>query len=468
MRFLPVLCAFLATGCIGAGAPADGTRPAARWAGAHVEVLCHVSCGADSTRVVAVAESAWARSAEVFGGLRSYRPVTIHLVDSAGYAEADRRYNGGARLANGAFSEQRSRSAWITVSPAALAEHANTLGLPAHTLRGIAHEVYHLVSYQALQYGTALPDWLAEGGAVWVEQATAQALGVLAPVEEDPWASTLYWLAADRLPVAPATWLADFLAEGPETVGADSGDYGLRLALFAFLKEEEPALLDRLIQAAREAQSRSFVSGGMAVVARGTLTKTELEDLHDRFTRRVAEGRNRAGWLEGRRHLGTAGDVWRQGGFGEASAVALRWGQPLRAPYRVRGVLEPLTGEESSFTVMVDWTAGSALHVTLRGDGLVTLRQHLGNALEKEPARILARGGNAARPLTGPVPFEVRVLEDQVVVLLDGVETARGRRRPRVGPTRWGLAVSAQGAALWRNVVAETFTPPAELEVRVR
>jgi len=460
-----LLCAAIA-GCADASAPPEETGAPERHGGPHVEVFCHASCGRDSLRVVAVAEGAWTRAAAVFGGLPRYRPVTIHLVDQAGYAAADRRLNGGRRLANGAFSEARSRSAWIAVSPAPLAAHADRLGLPPHTLRGIAHEVFHLVSYQAVRYGTHLPDWLAEGGAAWVEGQTVQSMGILAPAREDPWASTLLWLAGDRIPSAPRLWLADMLTEGPEVVGADSGDYGLRLALFSFLQAEQPALLERIIRAARSAPRASFVGGTIAGAVHGALDERELSRLQRSFQRQVRSWRAHAGWLEGRRHLGTAGSIWPQGGFGEASAVALRWDQPFSGPYRVRGVVEPLSGEGSSFTVMVDWTLRRAVHATLRGDGLVTVREHLGADLEKEPARILARGGSPTIPLDGPTPFEVRVLEHEIILLLDGREAARAARRSAPPDARWGLAVSAEGAVLWHDVVAEAL--PARLTVELR
>jgi hypothetical protein len=463
---LPAALVFaVVAGCVGASARSEPDQPPERFTGPHVEVLCHTSCGRDSLRVVEVAESAWVRSAAVFGGLPRFRPVTVHLVDQDAYAAADRRLNGGRRLANGAFSQAGTRSAWITVSPASLAEHVERLGLPPHTLRGIAHEVYHLVSYQAVRYGLMLPDWLAEGGATWVERQTAEALGVLASTEEDPWASTLLWLAGDRLPPSPER-LADLLAEGPEEVHADSGDYGLRLALFAYLMEEEPDLLRRIIRAAQRADRPAFVGGTIAGVVHGTLDAADIARLQRDFSRRVTDWRGRAGWLEGRRHLGTAGRDWLQGGFGTAPAVALRWDPPRDVPYRVRGRVEPLSGDGSSFTVMVDWTPQRAMHAIIRADGLVTLREHRGAGLEKEPGRIVGQGGSTAHPRRGPTAFEVRVLRHEIVLLIDGQVAARAVRRQSAARTRWGLAVSAGGAAIWRDVVVDDMAAPLRVELR--
>ena len=164
-----------------------------------------------------------------------------------------------------AFSSPQRRAAFVELIPPVDAAALRDRGLPAPTLRLVAHEAAHLALAEAAGGAPGLPDWLSEGAALAVEREVARRRRLFAGTR-DPRFAAQTWRTYALLRTGRAPSLEAVLTEAPN-VASDRYGYALRALAFAFLRRERPDLWSRLIEAAGERLGEEGVADSLAVVA---------------------------------------------------------------------------------------------------------------------------------------------------------------------------------------------------------
>ena len=425
--------------------------------GAHFRVVLHFESPGGAEQALATAEAAWPHAVEFFGvgGDPLDPPLSVHIYSSSSdYRRVEKALTGGRFRRHLAFSHLSTRTAHIALQPHLTAEAIERLGLPAQTLRLVAHEASHVASYHAYHTSLWMPEWLDEGVACWIEQQVMIARG-LSPLreEDDPWASTYLWrvtrlLEDGRLP--PAIDIFRDHLGGLDRVQR----YALRKVFFSFLRTDDHLDGQRaVLRRVRELDGGPGFAGELLREVRSIFGSETLEPLDRDF--RLHVSRFRPGWIERRRSLQCSGDAWQQIAFPTGDALAWRTEAPESDRYRMIGSVEVLRN------------TGRRMHLYLgrSSTGHLDIRFEVGHGL-KVFFRAERPGGRAARRLLGEirspnmefdrrVPFEVRVIENEIRIRLAEEAPLRVEVEgldPR-GP--WGLGASRGTAGVWHSLRIE-------------
>lgn len=436
-------------------APLSGQEPPPVGSGARFVLVCDDGCPPQVTRMaLAAAETAWEESVALLGILppEPGTPLTIHLHrDPAGFEAAEERLVGGRLRSHRSFAHGPSRTAHIALQAGMPDILLRRYGPTPRTLRLVAHEAFHLVTFEALPGAGFLPEWLAEGGATWVEQRVAERLQWSRGLTEDPVPSTYLWLARRMLHRSLLPTARELLTRHPSPPGG-SDEYALAMLLMTHLREDRATDLDEVFHAA----ARLDPADPAAPVALGHAVERALggpgfSDL-DRSFRGFLAAR-RPGWVEVTRALETGGRSWVQVGL-EGEALAWRIPSEPGESLALEGVVELLAGGDPDPTMRValEEEGGGRLDVVFREGGRVELYRVSAGDEADSRGPVLAEGVPVLPPPRTSLPFRVTVGAGAVDVEVAG-EWVAGLPPGSLRATgSWGLGTGPGTVGVWHNL----------------
>lgn len=430
--------------------------------GARFVLVCDEACPPLVARMaLAAAEAAWEESLALLGILppEPAAPFAIHLYgEPAAFEAAEERLVGGGFRAHRSFAHGPTRSAHIALQAGVPDILLRRYGPTPRTLRLVAHEAFHLVTFEALPGAGFLPEWLAEGGATWVEQRVAERLSWSRGLTEDPVPSTYLWLARRMLQRGLLPTARDLLGRHPSPTGR-SDEYALAMLLMTHLREDRATDLDEVFQAA----ARLDPTDPAAPVALGHAVERALggpgfSDL-DRSFRGFLAAR-RPGWVEVTRSLETGGRSWVQVGS-EGEALAWRIPTDPDESLILEGVVELLAGGDPDRTmrIVLEEEGGGRMEVVFREGGRVEVSRVMPGDEGVVRGRLLAAGAPVARPPRTSLPFRVRVDAGAVEVDVVGERVAGLPPGSLRGTGSWGLGTGPGTVGVWHNL--RVGRPPA-------
>lgn len=451
--------AFVVTTVLLAPAAATGQEPEGSTPGAGREspvfrLDCDGGCPAASVHLaLEAALAARDESAALLGVSPHLRgtPLSIHLYrDPPAFEAAEERLVGGGLRRNRSFAHAPTRSAHIALQEGIPDLLLVRYGPTPRTLRLVAHEAFHLVTYESLPGAVHLPAWLLEGAAAWVEQRVGERMGWSAGLTDDPVPSTYLWMARRSLQRGTLPSIRELLLREEPGVG-HADDYALPMLLVSHLRASRPADLDELFQlAARLDPDDPAAPVAVEHALHRALGGPEFTALDRSFRSYLAS--LRPSWVEVSRALETGGWSWVHVGL---EGEALAWRLPGESPaegHRVRleGVTE-LLSPRSTLRVALEEEDGGRVDVVLGRGGRVEVARRDPAAPEAE-GESLARGAPRAAALESSIPFRVDVQDggirvevagETVIVLPQGTLRSTGT---------WGLAASPGSVGVWHNL----------------
>lgn len=419
-------------------------------AGPHVRIICHFDNPKIAQQALGMAQKAWAPAARLFGlnDAALSEPAVIHLFrHAAEYKSAVSRLAGGRFRHNLAFSSRRRRAAYIAIQPSCSDRTLAVVGLPALTLRQIAHETAHLACFDGPADGRSRPQWLTEGAATWIaEMATAELDG--APrSESDPFSATDMHRAQGLLNSGSLPSVRKIMKDDYGALRFYER-YAVQWLFFRFLMTDARGRWDRSF----DDRARS-VGGRQIALATRLLSWVPADtDALDKAFKRYVRSLGPQ-WNEQSRSLGVDGDAWTQIAFADSDAVA--WiAKPAGAvAYRIRGSLEflPNPGRQMNLLLGRD-RHGHVVVSFLAGSGITVRRYRVADdqwdTLAEEPAVSRVKEVRLAQRFT----FDVVVAPGSLRILIDDKPclTVDPGHVDLTG--QWGVGAEAGSAGVWRNV----------------
>lgn len=430
--------------------------------GPHFEVICHFECGTMAAQALSAAERAWDYSALLYGEPETpvEKPLEIHLYYSSEDVNAVRermRFDSG-----GSFADPDTRTAHVNAGASRLPKAALLYaGTPAPLLRTVAHEAAHLSSYQMAALRHALPRWLTEGSAEWIEQQVAVSMGLAAPHEEDdPDASMRIFRAQRMLENGTLRDAASILRDDWGDLGTYN-QYTLRWLLFTMLYGSEAyhPTLATLIQKEQTAQS----GAQSAYSPSAQYFPPDLPRLNRDFRAFVQSFQPK--WTTQRTRLETGGDTWLQLTYAPKGAAWRRDSIPHRT-YALSGQLEiiPSTGRQMNILIGPAGSADSTwrgVKVAFVANRGVRVLRHAGGAgdatrwtpVDSAEAKTLRAGAR--------LPFRIARTADRLRVSVGGAALTDTPLAPAPGGERWALGGEHGTAGIWRSLRVEPLNPAA-------
>ncbi|HSM36798.1 MAG TPA: hypothetical protein VK837_10415 [Longimicrobiales bacterium] len=455
-----------ACGGVPAGNPLPDLEAFDSAAGRSYRVLCHFPCAGAAAEAAHVADLAGARAAALFGLGPPGESVpaaghdalpAIRLYRTEAFREVARSLTRDHLEEGAAFSSPQRRTAFIELIPPVDSAALRNRGLPAPTLRLVAHEAAHLALAEAAGGAPGLPDWLSEGAALAVEREVARRRRLFAGTR-DPRFAAQTWRTYALLRTGRGASLGAVLTEGPN-VASDRYGYALRALAFAFLRRERPDLWSRLVEAAGERLGDEGVADSLAAVASTAIEASAggAGALDEAFAAFVEASAATVGWLE-LRSLAGPGDALPHAGLPRGRVTVLS-----SDPWRGEAIAV-------SGTIAIDPSSRGAMALALAGLG----RRQLVIAFDRAAARVVARtetslGGRASSVDTlASAAIELASRFDFEARLAPGAEGGRallevsvaGAEVLRVAVDRadargdWGVIAEPGAAGVWSALAA--------------
>jgi len=496
-------------------APTDRSEPLLAPSLPRFVIHCDAGCPVRVIRMAEdAAEAAWEESAALLGVSPDApeEPLPIHLYRTReAWEEAEGRLTAGRFREQMSFTHGPSGSAHIALQQNLSTALLTRYGPTPRTLRLVAHEAFHLISDLALPAQELLPEWLAEGGAAWVEQRVAERLGWSRGLTEDPVPSTYLWLARRLLFRDQLTPLAQLLLPDPARPrlvhAEDAGEYALPMLLVTHLYESRRSDLELVFQAV------ASMDAGDPAGARRMLNREisralggpRFDEVDRSFRAFLAQ--RRPSWVEAARSLETAGGSWVQVGVEEG---ALAWRTTaIAGELRLAGVLEFLgAAPDPWMRVVLGETEGGRVEIRIGGSSsILVVRVPPGAGVDAEgevlagwspPAFGLSGGGirgpvarvggaEAASPRPSrlaparpdallpesravvaeppvrrsPIPFLVAVREEGVEVLTGGESRVFIPASLFRLDGSWGIGTAPGVSGVWHNLRVVPVRPVA-------
>lgn len=412
---------------------------------------------------LAAAEAAWDETVALLGvdPPTPSSPLAIHLYrDAASFEAAEERLVGGGFRHHRSFAHGPTRSAHIALQAEVPDIVLRRYGPTPRTLRLVAHEAFHLVSFEAMPGAGLVPGWLAEGGATWVEQRVAERHEWSQGLTEDPVPSTYLWLARRMLYRGDLPSARDLLTRTVPGAGR-ADEYALPMLLVTHLREEWAADLDEVFQAVARVDP-SDPAGPLAVerAVERSLGGPGFAALDRSFRGFLAS--RRPAWVEVTRSLETGGRSWVQVGV-ESEALAWRVSPVGEGTLALEGVVELLAGGSlhPTMTIALEAEDGGRLEVAIGHGGSVEVARLAGGA-PRDEARLLAEGTPDLPTLTTSIPFRVTMADGGVEVAVGGQPVAVLPPDSFHGTGTWGLGTGPGTVGVWHNLRAGP-APVAEI-----
>ena len=460
MRRLPV--AVVAFALAASSAPASPTGPAViEKTGPHFRVLCHIDDDAIAAAALETVEAVWPLASSLFG--LPDEPVSprleVHLYRNvADYLAASRELAGNDFDRNMAFTSFETRSSYVALQPDLKDEALVRVGITSLTRQSLAHEAAHLVEFRATPNFRAVPQWLAEGSAVWIASETLVAKGWAPAREEDPFCAAdmvraRQLLACGALPLAKSVLRDD-------VNWLDLYDrYAVQTLFFRRLvtRRDNAAFRGAVLEAMRLEPCADYAKRVRelveAVYATEGLDGLDLD--YEQFVRSQTPA-----WDELFRALSTSGRAWTQAAFEDHDAIAWRTEPVGLTSYSVGGEFEilPGTGEADQMNFLLARNSrGDFVSLAFRaGFGVAAFRYDAAegqwHAIGEAPLKSVQ--------VKRRTSFRVDVDGWTVTVRLDGVKvlTVDVKDHGMSGP--WGLGVQPGAAGVWRDVKVEPTDKP--------
>lgn len=473
----PVAC-----GGVPDGDPLPEVEAVETAAGARYAVACHFPCGGAAPEALRVADLAWEGVAGLFplpDSLAS--PMTLRLYRAEAFREVALSLTRDHLEEGAGFSSPQRRTAYIELIPPVSEASLRRGGLPAPTLRLVAHEAAHLAIAAAADGAPRLPDWLSEGAALAVERDVAARLRLYAGTL-DPRYAAQTWRAYSLVRTGLAPPLGTVLTEPPD-VAAGRADYAVRALAFEFLRAERPGTWSRLLDAAARGLGDPAVADSLAGIAAEELERAGGADRVDAaFRDFVQVAAADIGWLE-LRGLPRAGEALAHAGLPRGRVTVLSLDSWRGETIEVRGTLEfadaagevkaggvdqadgieqPATGAPAlpagALGVVLAGGAEARLVVLFdRGEGRVSVRRETRLGAPLDPGHVLAQ---TSLELPASIDFAVRILPAGesgaavVEVLVDGARVSRTQVPGEGAGGDWGVLAEERAAGVWRGVTA--------------
>ena len=419
-------------------------------AGPHVRIVCHFDNAKLAQQALRTAQNAWASAARLFGvnDAALSKPSVIHLFrHAAEYAVVETKLASGRFRHNLAFSSRRRRAAYIALQPFCSDRTLAAVGLPALTLRQIAHETAHLAFFDTRTDGRPQPQWFTEGAATWIaEMAMAELDGAPKP-ESDPFAATDMHRAQNLLNNGSLPSVGKILKD-------DDGPlrfyerYAVQWLFFRFLMTDARARWDRSVAGS------AWPPKGIPTAVAGRLEKwasenpDELDPAFKRYVRRLAPQ-----WHEAGRSLAVRGDAWTQMAFADADAVAWVAKPAGAAAYRISGSLEFLPNRTQQMNLLLARDRRGYIVVSfLAGSGVMVRRYRAADDQCEELGEQRAVSRAKELRLAHRFTFDIAVAPRSLRVTIDNkscLAVDPGNANVS-GP--WGVGVKAGSAGVWRHV----------------
>lgn len=418
--------------------------------GPHVRVICHFEDAKIAQQALRTAQKAWAPAAKLYGvnDAALFEPSAIHLFRHAEeYMAAQTKLAGGRFRHNLAFSSRRRRAAYIAIQPSCSDRTLAAVGLPALTLRQIAHETAHLASFDAPADGRPQAQWFAEGAATWIaELAMAEMDGAPKP-ESDPFTATDMRRAQNLLHGGSLPAVHQILKDdyGPLRYYER---YAVQWLFFRFLMTDARARWDRSFNS----HPRS-VGGRQATVTTRLMSwaPAEVDALDKAFKRYVHSLVPQ--WHEQGRSLAVQGDNWTQMAFADTDAVAWTAKPAGAVAYRIRGSLEFLPNHGRQMNLLLGRDRRGHVVVSFLAESGITVRRYraVDNQFEKlgeQWAISRAKEVHLSKRFT----FDIVVAPGSLRILINDKPclTVDPGNADLTGP--WGVGAKAGSAGVWRNV----------------
>jgi hypothetical protein len=467
----PVAC-----GGVPDGQPLPELEEVETAAGARYAVACHFPCGGVAPEALRVADLAWEGVAVLFPLPDSVAsPMTLRLYRAEAFREVALALTRDHLEEGAAFSSPQRRTAYIELIPQVSEASLLRDGLPAPTLRLVAHEAAHLAIAAAAGGAPRLPDWLSEGAALAVERDVAARLRLYAGTL-DPRFAAQTWRTYSLMRTGLAPSLAALLSEPPD-VAAGRADYAVRALAFEFLRAELPGTWSRLLEVAGRQLGDPGLADSLTALAAEELGAAGGADRVDAsFRAHVARAAEDIGWLELRglpregealAHAGLPGgrvtvlavDPWREeslevrgtlefaGGTGEGAGDGLVRREPgaRGAPSGALGVF--VAGDaEARLVVAFDYREG---RVTVRREARFAGAPGTGDGIAEAVVELPRSHGFSIRlhagDVAGPGTLEVRIDGARILA----TEVADGDARGD-----WGVVAEPGASGVWRGLVA--------------
>lgn len=415
--------------------------------GEHFQLVCHFANEEVADRALEAVEAVWPRAEELYrlGQDDDLGLLTVHLYrDPAAYERAEEQLTGGKFKRNLAFASHETMSAHVALQPPLSDEALAEVGLPAQTLRLLAHEAAHLVRYSHMRNYRSHPGWLSDGAASWVDEKVSFDLGLATKLEEDPNFSTgllrvKKLLEKDQLPTAEQI----FLDQTDELEFHER--YDVRWLFFRFMLEgKNGKSFRKLIDKARQLGGGEDFTDRLFKECLRIFNKSKLTKIDREFRKYVAT--LEPGWEEIYRALHFSGERWVQAAF-DSNAIAWRREPAGKKKYSVAGELTILTSPGQQMNLLLGRSDQGFLSVAFTGGGGVNLFEYLSRTNEWQQRGVVnCKDVRLNEPFRFAAIVEgnsVRIQVNDVVVIAGEMQTI-----PLDGP--WGLGAQADSAGTWK------------------
>lgn len=414
--------------------------------GSHIRVICHFDNAKIAQQALRTAQKAWTEAAGLFGvnDAALSEPAVIHLFRRAEeYQAAESRLANGRFQHNLAFSSRGSGAAYVAIQPPCTDRTLAAVGLPALTLRQIAHETAHLASFDAPADGRPRAQWISEGAASFVAELTMADLFDTPVAESVPFTATDMHRAQDLLHSGELPQVRRILEDDDGSLRFYER-YAVQWLFFRFLMTD-----------ARGEWDSSAANPVLSPQATPTAAATRLmnwapvntDALDEAFKQYV--GSRAPQWQEQSRSLAVRGDTWTQIAFADTDAVAWRAKPAGAVSYRISGTLEFLPNSARQTKLL--------LGRDRRGHVVVSFRAEAGVAIQRyrtadRKTTMLAVSGEGDIRLAQRVSFDVVVAPGNLRILIDGKPCLTVNPGDAAMAGQWGVGATAGSAGLWRHV----------------
>ncbi len=419
--------------------------------GEHFQLVCHFDDEDAADQALAAVEAVWQHASRVFGepadepaGL-----LTVHLYrDAAGYETAESGLTKGAFKRNLAFAHFDTLTAHVALQPPLSDEALAITGVPAQTLRLLAHEASHLVRYSRIPNHRSHPGWFADGAASWIDEQVSRDLGLIAGIEQAPGYSTSLLqvqrlVENDKLPTTQ-----QILLDQTEDLGF-SESYGVRWLFFRHMLEgKQGKRFQRLLDRLRMLGGGSDFTQQLFEEAQDILGKKKLKSTDKSFRKYVKAFEPE--WDEVFRALNCSGDRWLQGAF-DTNAIA--WHRSAstkkkkKVRYSVSGELTILPGPNRQMNIFVGRSDKGFFSVAFNADVGVTLFEFMsGDSNWQKRGFVKCADVRSNEPFR----FSVHVAKDTVRVEVNGTEVVSGEVQTLQLTDTWALSAQSKSVGLWK------------------
>ena len=414
--------------------------------GTHFRLVCHFANGEAADQAIAAVEATWPRAGELYDleALEGHELLSVHLYrDAQSYEAAEQALTQGAFRRNLAFAHHATMSAHVALQPPLSDEALAQVGLPAQTLRLLAHEAAHLVRYACMRNSRSHPRWVADGSASWIDEAVSRDLGLVDELEQDPGYSTMLLrvrklFERDALPTSE-----QILRDQLDELGFYEG-YAVRWLYFRYLKEgKHSAEFRPMLAELRRLGGGSDFAARLFEQIEKSLGKRKLASIDKGFRKYVST--LEPAWDQVFRALHFKDDAWVQAAF-DKNAIAWRR-TPSGKNYTIAGELTILPGPRGQMNVFLGRSEQGFYSVAFSAGAGVTLFEFLSASDDWQ------RRGFAECEDLGPgeaFSFSVHVKGDEVQVSVNDRAVLSGEAQTLNLEGPWGLSAQARSAGTWK------------------